>query len=268
MKDLKYGEESLEIRALQSEFVQQGFLRKHTSGSFLKPTVLAVKSFQLLHQDHNGKQLISDGIVGEKTWKAIKNPYGNFQRSFIKLQIPEGISQARFKTLETAEKEYYSQATELTQSYDKREFNLLYDSTGFGQWDCFFWSGCTVPITGRYPLHAKFGSSKSAWFKAKALKIATTKEEYIPMPGDAFVTGFLNKDRLIGGHIGFVVRVERDPINGIRFNTIEGCFGNRIKVGLRSMNDENLIGFINHYKDGQQDSMTEQGVFEKGSADK
>lgn len=252
---------------LQQILMDQGYSREAPTGSFLRQTFESVVFFQQTHIGKDGNFLNVDGVVGERTKWAINNPSGDAQRSFIKAEIPAGLGPTRREVLELAVAEYNNDVAEDPDGSCWGSGIDKYGGTPGSPWACFFWSWCVSQKDGRFPLRAKFGQTKSAWHRAKALDKAHDKNGYCPIPGDACIIHTQINGKFVGkGHIGIVLRVEMQDGVATRINTIEGKFGNRLKVAVRDLSDRNLIGFINQYPEDEQQLNFESGVFETGSA--
>jgi hypothetical protein len=258
---MQYGDHSNAVATLQEILQSQGYFEHKITGQYLRQTKDAIVYFQQTHIDEAKEPLRVDGITGEKTLWAIKHPSGEDQRSYLEAEIPKNLSNERHALLEIALREHGAKESPDGSNWgDEIE---KYGSITGSPWCCFFWSWCTVQRNGRFPMRAKFGRGKSAWYRAKALGMAHQREGYIPIPGDAFVMSETRDDRLIGiGHIGFVLRVEVKDGVAVRINTIEGNCGNRVKIGVRVLNNNDIVGFINCYPDDLQGDDWETGLAE------
>lgn len=70
---LKRGSRGEDVSRLQGMLVAHGF-SVVKDGDFGPKTEQAVRQFQAGHKDQNGQPLVSDGIVGAKTWWALSQP--------------------------------------------------------------------------------------------------------------------------------------------------------------------------------------------------
>ncbi len=124
-------------------------------------------------------------------------------------------------------------------------------------WCAFFAGWVHHDALGRYLPGGRLGSCMALVDKAKKAGVWVAKKEgLVPTPGDAFV---LDTDGPRGshGHIGYVLRVSED---GLEINTIEGNCGQRVQLGLRTLTDPKIIGWIDTAPD-------EKPAFERGVID-
>jgi peptidoglycan hydrolase-like protein with peptidoglycan-binding domain len=70
---LKRGSDNRTVRLLQELLKLAGFDPGPIDGDFGPKTEDAVKKFQQANKDFDGKQLVVDGIVGIRTWAALKS---------------------------------------------------------------------------------------------------------------------------------------------------------------------------------------------------
>lgn len=249
---LHYGSTGPDVAALQQILREQGFLKEPES-HFQRLTRNAVIAFQQRHIGENGNPLRVTGVVDAPTMWALQNPSGDAQRSFIQPEIPAGLTPQRKAVLQQALEQHAKGVSEQPDGSNWSDDIAQYGGAKGTLWGCFFWSWCHKQWNGRYPLRAKFGYPRSAWFRARSVNRAFSPGSYLPIPGDAFVSMHEEGGKIIGkGHIGFVLRVEVSEGKVTRFNTIEGNAGNRVKVGLRRADDPSLMGFINPYPADEQ----------------
>jgi len=106
----------------------------------------------------------------------------------------------------------------------------------FGQpWCCRFVCWCWHEATGNWPTSAgNTGGTGTLWAAAK--KDGTRVSA--PQPGDIFYKARYEGGKRIGGHVGFVERVEDDGV----LRTIEGNLRNAVRRTVR--NPDGVIGFI------------------------
>ena len=277
MGSLRMGDQGQHVKALQRKLKSEGFLLGDADGDFGRKTHEAVVYFQMTHLDDRGRQLEVDGIVGSGTWWALENPSGDAQISGIQPRIPSGLTPARQLLLGLALYEHGMNVRERPNGSNRGERIDAY--TGWSRqsrgkkgpaWCCFFihyiWRQLDTHINswpGHYPFGSKKGSTWKTWKAAQDAKVYFEKTSYRIMPGDCFLMQYKDdrgkwKHR---GHIGFVLRVEDSSRGGnIRFNTVEGNCGNRVKVGLRSLSEASLIGFINPFSEDEQPTEFETGI--------
>ena len=260
---LKYGDTGEHVKALQSILRSQGFFDGAIGGNFLRKTKAAVVYWQQTHVGENGKPLSVDGIVGPATWWSLENPSGSAQRNNIHSKVPSGLDETRNVILETALKEHGNK--EIPDGSNRGDgVDKYIEGFGPAPWCCLFYSWVLKQATGEYPLGRRHAHVLTFWRAAKAVGKAFYKSKYTPVPGDAFIMLYKNKSGALtgSGHIGFVLRVSDD---GKRFNTIEGNAGNRVKVGLRSVSESSIIGFVNLHG---SNSTYERGVLEGYGSEK
>ena len=68
---LKKGSKGEYVKILQRLLLSKGYDPKGIDGQFGNNTLIAVKNFQKTNTDINGKKLIVDGYVGQKTWGSL-----------------------------------------------------------------------------------------------------------------------------------------------------------------------------------------------------
>ncbi len=208
----------------------------------------AVIYFQQTHQDPDGQMLVADGVVGPRTWWALQNAEGAVQRSGIQATPPAGLGPLRNRVLDVALAEHALDVKEVPGGSNRGphvdkylpDFTKKPGEKG-PAWCCFFYSWVASTALGTWPLGRREGSCSSARRAAGKLGLWVPRSDVTrgPYPGDAFV---MDKGSN-GGHIGYVLRVSED---GLRMNTVEGNCGNRVKLGLRYLNDSQIIGFIDN----------------------
>jgi hypothetical protein len=204
-----------------------------------------VRYFQRTHLGPDGRFLSADGIVGGQTWWALDHATGPAQASRIDAGVPNGIGQKRGRILDVALAEHARGVVEVPNGSNRGPMLDRYlpdwakTGTRGPAWCCFFYSWVVREALGQWPLNTQEGSCANARRKVGALGLWIPNGMHAdrPVPADAFVM-----DRGGGhGHIGFVLRVDRVRM---QINTIEGNCGNRVKVGLRRLDDPEIVGFI------------------------
>ena len=244
---LKRGDTGQDVLVLQSLLQSRGFFNGATKGNFLNKTEAAVRYWQQTHQGPDGKFLDVDGIVGPSTWWSLYKPVGAPQRSNIKGIIPNGLTDKRVSFLQTCLKEHTDGVAESPLGSNWGDGVTKY-LLGIGPafWCCFYVSWCYKESFGKYPLDKRFGGCLDFWNTAKKAGRAFNKETYNPIPGDIFIMLYRNNSgKLTGqGHTGVVLSVSKDNKS---FNTLEGNAGDRVKLGIRSMSQSTLVGFINMF---------------------
>lgn len=208
----------------------------------------AVIYFQQTHQGPDGLMLISDGVVGPKTWWSLQNPEGAAQRSGIRATPPGGLGPLRKRVLDVALAEHWLDVKEIPGGSNRGPHVDKYLPAFWKHpgekgpaWCCFFYSWVAKTALGEWPLGRREGSCSSARRAAGKLGLWVPKSNATrgPYPGDAFI---MDKGAN-GGHVGYVLRVSED---GMRINTVEGNCGNRVKLGLRYLTDPQIVGFIDN----------------------
>jgi hypothetical protein len=242
---LKHGDKGHDVQVLQALLQSRGFFNGVTQGNFLNKTRDSVAYWQQTHLGPDGRFLDVDGIVGPDTWWSLYNPVGAPQKSNIKGVIPGGLSDDRTKFLQTCLAEHTAGVAESPMGSNWGDGVTKY-LTGIGPafWCCFYVSWCYHNTFGKYPLDKRFGSCIDFWRTAKKAGRAFDKNTYQPIPGDIFIMLFRNgKGHLTGqGHTGTVLAVNN---GSTAFNTLEGNAGDRVKVGMRSVGQSTLVGYIN-----------------------
>jgi hypothetical protein len=225
----------------------QGFWPSTAGPAEFTPELeLAVKDFQRTHIGPDKAFLSADGVIGPNTWWALHHPSGRDQQSGIVATIPVGVGPRRRRVLEVALSEHAKGVAEQPDGSNRGPDVERYLPTWVREgsaagppWCCFFYSWVVREALGEWPLGARVGSCAQARSRAgqRSLWKPKSMAGSEPIPGDAFVM-----DRGGGhGHIGFVLRVSED---GKQINTVEGNCGNRVKLGLRSLADPEIVGYI------------------------
>jgi len=263
---LRLGNRGQKVKELQQILKAQGFYYDKVDGVFGRKTYEAVIYFQMTHIDWEGKPLTPDGIVGEKTWWALRHPSGSYQRNFIEARVPEGVTPMRGALLSLALKEWRAGAREEPDGSNYGNgVSRYYDIFGSPHpspmaWCSVFWNWVWKKALNILPLGYPEPSTTRVYLWAKERGYLKDPKSYSPKPADAFILQKRDEDGnlLWRGHIGFVLSVSQE---GEAFNTIEGNCGNRVKVGLRMVSQETLEGFINNFPESEQPESFERGLF-------
>lgn len=250
------------IRELVGHLREQGFWPASSiPETFTSEVEHWVYDFQRTHLGPDGRFLQVDGVVGPKTWWALRNAAFEAQRSHLVASVPRDLTPLRARVLQVALGEHEVGVCESPNGsnrgpeLDKYLPDWITEGRAVGPaWCCFFYSWVVKTALGHWPLKQREGSCQRARARAGELKLWTVKglRGERPFPADAFVM-----DRGGGhGHIGFVLRVSED---GARINTLEGNCGNRVKLGLRELSDPEIIGFIDNVP-SESSARFERGV--------
>jgi hypothetical protein len=215
---------------------------KPPHGLFEGITFDNVVLFQLQHIYKDGQQLKPDGVVGTKTWWALKNPSGEKQRNHISVSVPSGLTTKRHRLVELIIEEHSKPVFEVPDGSNRSsDIDNYWGDTGVigFAWCCAFVSWALKEVTGTYPIEGKHHLGvQRMWRAAKRLDMETN----IPKPGDIFVQIFSGGK----GHTGFVVAISED---GKSIYTGEGNSGNRLKIGKRPISPK--LHFIDCFQDNQ-----------------
>ena len=229
---------------LQRLLSSHGYFHQLTppNGIFEDITHNTVILFQLQHVGENGNFLKPDGVVGDKTWWALKNPSGNVQRNFFKYIIPDGLTVKRRQLLEIIFEEHAKPVFEVPDGSNRSpDIDGYWGQTGIigHPWCCAFVSCALYDLLGFYPIDGKHHLGvQNMWRSARRSNMETGN----PKPGDIFI-----QIKTSGtGHTGFVVGLSAE---GKSVYTCEGNCGNRLKVGKRNI--ESITHFIDCLSDGQ-----------------
>lgn len=250
MKTLKIGDNGDEVRVLQSILRSQGHFDGAVKGNFGPLTKKAVIYFQMTHLGPKGLPLDVNGEVGPDTWWALENPSGKLQSSGLNALVPPGLSDARSKLLQWAAAEHAKRVAEEPDGSNWGDRISYYLTTcGLGPEP---WCGCYVSTghkdaLGTFPLGAPQPHVQTFMQRAKKAGVFHPKSTYSPIPGDIFIYAFSGGT----GHTGFVAAVDSST-KARRFNTNEGNCGNRVKFGVRSIEEKSLVGFINVWGDNDR----------------
>lgn len=245
-RTLEYGMSGDDVKYVQAILKQQGYFNGACLGNFKNLTKEAVLWFQMTHIYKGGQQLDVDGKVGSKTWWALHNASGNSQRNFIDPMIPDGIVGDRFEVLSVGLEEYRTRVHEVPDGSNWGDGVTKYGGNPGWAWCCLFVSWVYKQAVGKYPFGQKQSSTWAGWQYAQQKHIYHARENYTPIPGDMFLMQYKDThgNYLHKGHIGFVLAVD---MKKKKFNTVEGNSGNRVKVGVRGIFSNTMIGFISPY---------------------
>lgn len=245
-KTLKKIEPDVDVIRLQHLLSANGYFAEETpqNGIFEEITHENVMLFQTQHVDIDGIPLVSDGVVGKKTWWALEHPSGDSQRNHLQPVIPEGLTGQRQQLLEFLFEEHAKPVFEVPDGSNKsRDINGYWGNTGLLglPWCCAFVSWALYETLGFYPMDGKHHVGvQKMWQSARRRGMGSVH----PKPGDIFIQIKSGGS----GHTGFVIGISSD---GQSIYTCEGNCGNRLKIGLR------YVSTINHYIDCLKDGQTE-----------
>lgn len=234
-----------EVVHLQGLLSSLGYFQDHTppDGIFEHVTHDNVVLFQTQHIDVKGRQLKADGVVGGKTWWALKNPSRDAQRNHFQPVIPDGLTPKRRQLLEVIYEEHGKSVFEVPDKSNRSpDIDGYWGPSGIigKPWCCAFVSWALNEVLGFYPIGgAHHIGVQKMWGAARRADMASPA----PKPGDIFVQIFSGGK----GHTGFVVGVSKD---GKSIYTGEGNCANRLKIGLRKINS------ISHFIDCLGDDQT------------
>jgi peptidoglycan hydrolase-like protein with peptidoglycan-binding domain len=234
----------LDVVQLQRLLSSHGYFQNRipADGIFEDVTQENVELFQLQHVDKQGLQLKADGVVGNKTWWALKNPSGEAQSNRFQPVIPDGLTVKRQQLLEVIYEEHAKPVREVPDGSNRSvDIDRYWGPTGViaAPWCCAFVSWVLNDVLDSYPIGGKhhLGVQKM-WREARVAEMEVTD----PKPGDIFIQIKSGGK----GHTGFVTGVSE---NGKSIYTGEGNCGNRLKIGLRRNNS--ITHFIDCIRDGQ-----------------
>jgi hypothetical protein len=256
---LKFGDSGVEVIKLQKILKSQGFFGGATMGNFKVLTEAAVKYFQSTHLGEDGQFLDADGVVGPKTWWALRNPHGAAQKSNLPPHIPKDLTPMRQAVLKAALAEHTSGVHEVPNGSNWGDGVTKYGGRPGWAWCCGFvtycWrEGCVIRFRQFSTWSLWQRAKKEGWFFP-----LDSKNSRAIIPGNALL--FQHKKRSGAwtrtGHIALIARTNKD---GRTFNTIGGNEGNRVKFGVRTIQSKDLIGFINPFPDDEQPLKYERGT--------
>ncbi len=248
-KTLKKFEADQDVVKLQHLLSAQGYFveRMPEHGLFETVTHENVVLFQTQHIDQNGKQLETDGVVGDKTWWALLNPSGEFQQNHINPFVPDGLTPIRQQLLDLLYLEHDRPVFEVPDGSNRsRDIDGYWGDLGIKghPWCCAFVSWALHTVLNKYPISDKHHVGvQKMWDNARQLGMQTP----IAKPGDIFIQIKSGGK----GHTGFVVGVSED---GNSIYTVEGNCGNRLKVGMRHM--DSISHYIDCLSDGQDETFS------------
>ena len=243
-KTLRRSQPDSAVRELQTLLSNNGYFdgQVPSDGLFDDMTHDNVILFQRQHIDQDGLPLVADGVVGPKTWWALKHPSGDAQRNRFRPQMPANLTLKREQLLELLFEEHAKPVYEVPDGSNKsQDINQYWGDTGLIAlpWCCAFVSWALNEVLGFLPINGTHHVGvQKMWREARQLNKQTSQ----PKPGDIFIQ--LNASGT--GHTGFVVTLSPDD-NYIY--TCEGNCGNRLKIGKRPKST--IHHFIDVLDDGQ-----------------
>ena len=91
---LKKGSSGEDVKYIQNCLISLNYScgASGADGNFGSNTEKAVISYQKNHKDINNNQLSVDGIVGKKTWNAIKRDFSNLNKNKYTRLLKKGMS--------------------------------------------------------------------------------------------------------------------------------------------------------------------------------
>lgn len=242
-----------DVTLLKRILRHEGFWTGSDNEYFGSLTDDAVRYFQSTHLGEDGKFLLTDGVVGPKTWWALFHASGDKQKSG--LARPEGgefderygmLSMDRQVLLDAAFKLHRDNTREIPDGANTGDgVTKLLCGMGPNPWCCLMVSWLHRETKGIHPLGRTQPHVQTFWREAKAAGMTRPKDS-VPAPGDCVVWGFPKGS----GHIAVVVAVSE---SGKTLNTIGGNEGNRVKLGTRKPQQErHVLGYIRLFEDAPQ----------------
>jgi hypothetical protein len=252
-KPIHKGMHHPDVEILKRILRRNGFWAGSNSTFFGAETENAVKYFQSTHIDKDGKFLLTDGVVGPKTWWALYNASGPEQQNNIptpKTEFEERygmLSITRQVFLDAALKEHYERTHEIPDGSNKGDgVNKLIAGFGPAPWCMLFVSWLHKQATGEWPLGHQHAHVQTFWRDASKAGMTLAKSA-VPAPGDCIVWAFPGGS----GHIAVVVATSA---SGKTINTIGGNEGNRVKLGVRYPEQErHVVGYVRLFGDAPSD---------------
>lgn len=95
-RQLKKGDNGSDVRYMKDCLFELGYyaprIKKISSNTFGNDTVRAVKKYQKVNKDINGRQLDNDGIIGPLTWGAIKRDIEAKSKPYYSRVLKKGMN--------------------------------------------------------------------------------------------------------------------------------------------------------------------------------
>ncbi len=263
-RTVREGDSGEDVKTLQRILKDHGFFDGMTvSGQFGPKTRSAVVAFQQTHIGEDREPLLTDGIVGPRTWWALYNPSGAPQRQRIADKAPSQQSILtrvgsvdRKAVLDQAFLLYVAGTHEIPDGSNTGDGVTKFHQW-FGmspaQWCAMAVNWIVFQALGRLPWGAKQAHVATFWRLAKGKAMAKPLGNYRPIPGDLFV--MVHRDDT--GHIGIVSRVSED---GKTLEVFEGNTGNRFALRRRAVGAGDHVGYINPYGDAANPPSFDRGL--------
>jgi hypothetical protein len=249
MKTLQLGSTGPEVRALQEMLKAEGYDPGPVDGDFGNKTFSALQEFQGARQDQEGNPLEPDGVCGPITWWALHNASGDAQRSWLDAMVPDNLTTKRNKVCELICHEHRKGVQEIPLGSNGGDGVDKYTKGWKAPWCAMFVSWALEEALGfsefNDPPSQRQAAVINIYRTAKEKGWFKSKRDYTPRPGDIFIMLYRDKNgNLTGkGHTGFVLWVSA---GGQTITTCEGNAGNRLKIRLRKVSQDTLVGFVNY----------------------
>lgn len=266
---LAKGDRGESVEIVQRILEAEGFLEMRTRsgrqipyGFFGGLTESGLVHFQQTHLDPvTGEPLEVTAVTDNATWRALRAPSGDAQRSGLVTVIPEGLTPHRIAVLDLALRFHSLDVREEPNGSNRGPHIdpllptwITRDPNRKGPpWCCFTVWELTHRALGQYPLgRSRANGSCYRTFKLAEAAGSVRRE---PIPGDWFVMLYTNPagELTFRGHTGIVLRVSNTHVN-----TLEGNAGNRFKLGRRRR--ATIPWYVNHFGPGEQVADFERGV--------
>jgi len=219
-----------------------------------------VTHFQQTHSGPDGKPLVVDGIVGSKTWWALRRDPNLEDHSTHGVAVPTGLTPMRRRVLIEALQWLADDVREVPMGSNRGPMVdrclpgwAKRDGERGPPWCSYCADHITHEATGCWPC-AK-GRSEGGCLKSYRYAEAHGLLSAYPIPGDLFVILYRDSSgNLTGkGHKGIVGRADDTHINGL-----EGNYNNAFRASLRPL--PSIAGFINWFPDHEQPEDWERGT--------
>ncbi len=248
---LRLNDKGENVLVLRSALNSKGFTNTPGNTVFDKKLLEVVTYFQQTNMDVSGKPLVTDGIVGAKTWGSLLAEADTRNAETTKPAL-RGLSKVRKDIINAALADLRKNVREIPNgsNYGGGVERYLYN-VGPQAWCCYAVCEWFKDATGHFPFGKRTGRVRELRDNAIFASRYYPKANNIPVPGDAFVMLYRNsRGQLLGtGHTGIIIATSTSLED---FNAVEGNISNRVRMMTRSVGDVVLDGYVDLVGDRQE----------------
>ena len=236
---LKEGSKGNEVQQLAAQLRSLGYWDGELLNEFTPKLTSVVRWFQATNLDTDGKVLVSDGWVGEKTAWALLHSSAETMRQNLFASIPRRLSAQRENFIQAVLRDHARGTREMPEGANSGDgVDRFLAGKGPIPWCMAAVSQWWRDAQGHYPFSVRHTGVLNFWDVAKKSGVAFSRKSGVPAPGDLVIWDFGRGQ----GHVAVLIAVDKDP----RFFT--SCGGNESNsVRLRNrdlQSEKNIIGYV------------------------